>query len=328
MTDQWYIARDGQTFGPYTPEQVQELSRLQPFLPTDQMLRAGTQEWRPALLVDDLFAPAPKPEPQPAPEPPPFAEDEAARPIPAPDASQRRSRGADARVVLARTHRRGRAAGHRHRRRHVHRAEPARRARPPGAAAPAVRPAPETRAAAQAARRGAAASDRLLGPQGGLHEGPRRGEGRPHRGHADPPPHGYVNAKGKTIYHGKSEEFYPDSEQKKSEEWYAVGDRHGPAIAWAEDGAKTVEGQYFRARSRASGPRSARTGPSPPRRCGIGASGSGRVRLSTRTAKRPRPSSTRTTGAPARRRPGTRRARSCRPTRPSAPTSIRSITTT
>ena len=42
MTDQWYIARDGQTFGPYAPEQVKELARIQPLLPTDQRLRAGT----------------------------------------------------------------------------------------------------------------------------------------------------------------------------------------------------------------------------------------------------------------------------------------------
>ena len=65
------------------------------------------------------------------------------------------------------------------------------------------------------------------------------------RGHAGPPSPGFVNAKGKTIYHGKSEEFYPDSDKKKSEEWYAVGDRHGPAIAWDEAGKKTTEGQYF-----------------------------------------------------------------------------------
>ena len=69
MTDQWYIARDGQTFGPYTSEQVQELSRIRPFLPTDQMLREGTQEWRPALTIEDLFPPPPAPEPEPEPAP-------------------------------------------------------------------------------------------------------------------------------------------------------------------------------------------------------------------------------------------------------------------
>ena len=57
---------------------------------------------------------------------------------------------------------------------------------------------------------------------------------------------GFVNAKGKTIYHGMSEEFYPDSDEKKSEEWYANNEKHGPATTWDEDGTKTTEGQYFR----------------------------------------------------------------------------------
>ena len=73
MTDEWYIARDGQTFGPYTPEQVQELSRIQPLLPTDQMLRAGTQEWRPALTIEELFASPPSEASEPPIEPTPEA---------------------------------------------------------------------------------------------------------------------------------------------------------------------------------------------------------------------------------------------------------------
>ncbi len=57
---------------------------------------------------------------------------------------------------------------------------------------------------------------------------------------------GFVNEKGKTIIHGKTQEFFRDSKKPKSEEWYALGSKHGPSVAWNEDGTKTTEGQFFR----------------------------------------------------------------------------------
>ena len=56
---------------------------------------------------------------------------------------------------------------------------------------------------------------------------------------------GYINDKGKTMFHGKTETFYPDSEKKQREEWYANGTRFGPSIAWDETGEKTTEGHYL-----------------------------------------------------------------------------------
>jgi hypothetical protein len=252
MTDQWYIARDGQTFGPYTPEQVQELSRIQPFLPTDQMLRAGTQEWRPALLIDDLFAPpapAPEPEPEPvapAPSSPSFSMDESLAPAPF---RPRRNVEAEGKmpvwfwlgpiggaallgiltVVIMFTGRSQPVAP-------VHREPQPRRplqrpkAEPPPKPRVEVPPAPTDYSVPKV--------DYTVGLEGAkislvVDTPTRRAEG-------------YVNAKGKTIYHGKSEVFFADSKKKQGEEWYAVGDRHGPALAWDEDGTKKVEGQYFR----------------------------------------------------------------------------------
>ena len=37
---------------------VQELSRIRPLLPTDQMLREGTQEWRPASTAEPPMGPS------------------------------------------------------------------------------------------------------------------------------------------------------------------------------------------------------------------------------------------------------------------------------
>jgi GYF domain 2 len=235
MTDQWYIARDGQTFGPYTPEQVQELSRLQPFLPTDQMLRAGTQEWRPALLVDDLFSPAPAPEPEPEPEPAHASQSFAEEDSPGPARPRmRRNAEAEARTpvwfwlgpiggaallgvatVVVMFTGRSRPVVTVHREPQPRRSVQPQKLEPPPKPRVEVPPPPTDYSVPKV--------DYTKGLDGAkvvlIVDTPARRS------------HGYVNAKGKTIYHGKSEEFYPDSEQKKSEEWYAVGDRHGPAVA-------------------------------------------------------------------------------------------------
>ncbi|MBL8794538.1 MAG: DUF4339 domain-containing protein [Planctomycetia bacterium] len=59
---QWYYARGGKAFGPYSSAQLRELAGTGKLLPTDQVQRVGATHWVAAAQVKHLFAkpPAPK----------------------------------------------------------------------------------------------------------------------------------------------------------------------------------------------------------------------------------------------------------------------------
>lgn len=66
---QWFFARQGQTKGPYTDEQLRALARSGQLLPDDLLSYTGANKWVPAREVPNLFAgatPAPSPAPTPA----------------------------------------------------------------------------------------------------------------------------------------------------------------------------------------------------------------------------------------------------------------------
>jgi Ca-activated chloride channel family protein len=52
---QWYYARHGQTFGPFTPEQLRELARDGKLLPNDLVSKPGAAKWVPANTIPGLF---------------------------------------------------------------------------------------------------------------------------------------------------------------------------------------------------------------------------------------------------------------------------------
>src|ERR1700687_4536443 len=79
---QWYLARDGQQFGPLSEAELAKFIELGHLAPNDLLWREGFSEWRPAMGV------VPPPRPAPAPPPPPTPSADA----PARDAaSQRRA---------------------------------------------------------------------------------------------------------------------------------------------------------------------------------------------------------------------------------------------
>ncbi len=68
---EWYLARDGQQFGPLSETELNKLVELGHLRADDLLWRDGLPDWRPAQTV--LPALAPKPEPQMAPPAPPVA---------------------------------------------------------------------------------------------------------------------------------------------------------------------------------------------------------------------------------------------------------------
>jgi hypothetical protein len=69
MDDQWHVARGKQKFGPYTFAQLRQIAAEGRIVPTDMVLKVGTQKWMPASAFTGLFepsTPATPPPPQPA----------------------------------------------------------------------------------------------------------------------------------------------------------------------------------------------------------------------------------------------------------------------
>src|SRR5579859_6975340 len=52
---QWYYARAGQTFGPFSDEQLRDLARTGKLLPDDLVSQPGAAQWHPAGSIRGLF---------------------------------------------------------------------------------------------------------------------------------------------------------------------------------------------------------------------------------------------------------------------------------
>jgi len=48
---QWYLARDGQQFGPLSDTELAKFIELGHLQPTDLLWREGFPDWRPAMVV-------------------------------------------------------------------------------------------------------------------------------------------------------------------------------------------------------------------------------------------------------------------------------------
>ena len=51
VNPQWYLARDGQQFGPISEAEMAKLVELGHLQPTDLLWRDGFPDWRPAMVV-------------------------------------------------------------------------------------------------------------------------------------------------------------------------------------------------------------------------------------------------------------------------------------
>ena len=56
MSDQWFLARNGQQFGPYTLQHLQQMARSRQLLPADQLWKQGLPGWVRGDAVPGLFA--------------------------------------------------------------------------------------------------------------------------------------------------------------------------------------------------------------------------------------------------------------------------------
>jgi WD40 repeat protein len=70
MADQWFIARNNKKHGPFTAAKLKELAAQKRLLPSDMLLKEGTQKWVAASSMKGLFPVAP---PRPAAAKPPVA---------------------------------------------------------------------------------------------------------------------------------------------------------------------------------------------------------------------------------------------------------------
>jgi uncharacterized protein DUF4339 len=69
---QWYLARDGQQYGPLSELELARFIELGHLQPTDLLWREGFPDWRPAMIVfprNTPAAPRPAPAPRPGPQP-------------------------------------------------------------------------------------------------------------------------------------------------------------------------------------------------------------------------------------------------------------------
>lgn len=57
MADLWFVQRDGQKFGPYSPAQLKSMTTTGQLLPVDLVARGDGGKWVPASQVKGLFAP-------------------------------------------------------------------------------------------------------------------------------------------------------------------------------------------------------------------------------------------------------------------------------
>src|SRR5262245_60346721 len=55
---QWYLARDGQQFGPISEAEMAKVVELGHLQPTDLLWREGFPDWRPAMVVFPPGGPA------------------------------------------------------------------------------------------------------------------------------------------------------------------------------------------------------------------------------------------------------------------------------
>ena len=80
MADEWFVERDGQNFGPYSPAQLRSMTATGQLLPVDRVRKGGEGPWKPASQVKGLFAaPAVASLPMPMPTPTPTSALPAAR---------------------------------------------------------------------------------------------------------------------------------------------------------------------------------------------------------------------------------------------------------
>ena len=62
---QWYLARDGQQYGPLSEPELAKFIELGHLQPTDLLWRDGFPDWRPAMVVFSQQRHAPRPAPGP-----------------------------------------------------------------------------------------------------------------------------------------------------------------------------------------------------------------------------------------------------------------------
>ena len=55
MSDEWYYARNGKSFGPFVRTQLQQLAATGTIQPTDLFWKDGMKEWKPADAIKGLF---------------------------------------------------------------------------------------------------------------------------------------------------------------------------------------------------------------------------------------------------------------------------------
>jgi hypothetical protein len=67
MADHWFVQRDGQTFGPFGPAQLKQMTATGQLLPVDLVSRGGDDRWIPASQITGLFPAPAKQQPAPAP---------------------------------------------------------------------------------------------------------------------------------------------------------------------------------------------------------------------------------------------------------------------
>lgn len=65
MANQWFVARNEKTFGPYTLAQMTQLASNGKLRPVDAVRRDGDTEWKPASQFPELLPPPPLPLPDP-----------------------------------------------------------------------------------------------------------------------------------------------------------------------------------------------------------------------------------------------------------------------
>src|SRR5262245_12791675 len=84
----WYYAQNGKTFGPVSVDKLKELAQSGGLRPADHIVPVGSQEWKPASSMPELF-PAPPPKTPAAVVPPPMTQEAVVtdRPPPRPTVS-------------------------------------------------------------------------------------------------------------------------------------------------------------------------------------------------------------------------------------------------
>lgn len=241
---QWHVARDKKKSGPFTSAQLRQMAADGRLLPTDMILKAGSQKWVPAKDVKGLFAQAASTAPPP---PPPLPQASAAgsdETTPAPASTRRRpgipiwawaTGGGVALVVVVvvlvlvvflggKPTNTGSSSAV---------ASDGKDRQTPGDKAKS------TRDRGPAAEFFAPKVEYAKGPKGQpLKEYKEVQEGKPVVFTA------FVIDNGNRIPHGKFARFDPSGKRKLSETWYFDGKAHGPYIAWHPNGKLSKQGGH------------------------------------------------------------------------------------